>query len=323
MENMELRVCLTQECNFRCVYCRPGGEGIYNNNNLKNEELFCIIEKLAESGVESIRFTGGEPLLRDDLVEIADYVSSIKGISNISLVTNGSLLNAKTVRRIKSSKIKSVTVSLDTLDKNKFLSIAGVDCLDDVINGIKLLVRYEVPVRINTVVSKSNISDITDLIEFCKEYRITLKLLDLVKNNNDSWEDEFIPLSILKNEMIKRSTRTYIRYPNGNLGTPMDVYYIEPIEVLVKDNTIGTCYSEQCTNCSIYPCQSGIVSLILTHDGFLKLCSLSNAFNLDLKPLVSGDIETQDKLVKYVENYKNSTFKNIWYKSLQRAGECV
>lgn len=323
MVNMELRTCLTKECNFKCKYCRPGGEGAYNENNpLTKEELSCIIQKLTNFGVSSVRFTGGEPLLRADFIEVAAEINKIDAIKSISLVTNGSNLNEELVTKMKQCNFREVTVSLDTLDPKKFKELSGVDCLNRVVNGIKLLRKYDIATRINTVVTKTNFSDIHDLLEFCNQNKVSLKLLDLVKNDHDYWEKEFTPLKSVRKEMSEIASEKDIGYANVNrLGTPMDKFNIGSTEVFIKDNTIGTCYSDICNECELYPCQSGIVSLVLTHDGFLKICSCSNKFNLDLRPLINDDRDTYEKLEKIINKYINSQYKDAWYKTLKEKKE--
>ncbi|MDI9216413.1 radical SAM protein [Clostridium tertium] len=320
MNNLDLRVCLTEECNFNCKYCRPGGEGIFSNNKMLEEyELYRIIENLTEFGVKSVRFTGGEPLLRKNFIQIAKCVSDISNIESVSLVTNGSLLSEEMVAKIREIGIKEVTVSLDTLDKSKFKGIVRVDCFDKVVNGIKLLRKYSIPTRINTVITKSNISEVHEFIEYCNEYGINLKLLDLVNNDADYWASEFIPLEKLRKELSEIATMVDVKYPNSNnLGTPMDRFKIGSIDVSVKDNTIGTCYSNICNECEHYPCQSGIVSLVLTHDGFLKLCSSSSKNSINIKPLINKDLRTIEKLKEMLNCYNNTFYKNVWYKTIDR-----
>lgn len=310
MSNIEIRVCLTKECNFKCQYCKPGGEGVYNKNKaLNKEELLCIIAKLTRFGVGSVRLTGGEPLLRKDFSEIVDELSNLDKINDISLVTNGSLLNEKLVSSISKKNIKEVTVSLDTIIDKKFANIVGVDCFYKVIDGIKLLRKYDVSARINTVVTKENISEIDKLIELCKEYKISLKLLDLFNNGEEYWKNQFVSLSKIRNELSKVSKNTSVKYPNeNNFGSPMSCFELDGMEVIIKDSTIGTCYSDMCTKCSLYPCQTGVVSLFLTHDGYLKFCTLSNEFNLDLKPLLIDDKHTYEQVRKIIDLYKESKY---------------
>ncbi len=322
MEGIEVRVCLTNECNFSCRYCCPGGEGVSNNHPaLEMEEMYKIIEKLSTLGIKVLRFTGGEPLLRKDIFEIADYLSTIPNITYYTLVTNGSLLTDEVALKLKhSNTIKSVTISLDSLKPDLFSYIVGVDRLDDLISGVDTLIKHGIKTRINTVVSKDNFDELGEIINFCKQRGITLKLLDLVDNQFNEWQEKFIPLFEVEKVLKLEADEMYVSYPQGGLGTPMNVYRLGSTEVMIKDNTIGTCYCDFCNDCNKYPCQAGVVSLILTHDGKLKLCTLSDDFNLDLKPLLKDDPETYEILKNFIAIYKNSSFQNKWYLSTYAGG---
>ncbi|WP_346868753.1 GTP 3',8-cyclase MoaA [Clostridium sp. UBA5119] len=310
MNNIEIRVCLTKECNFKCEYCKAGGEGVYNENKaLDTKDLISIIEKLTEFGIGSVRLTGGEPLLRRDFFELVDGINNIEDIANISMVSNGSLLNEELTKKISETNIKEITISMDTMNSDKFASIVGIDCFHKVINGIKLLRKYNISTRINTVVTKTNFSEIEELIEFCKENKASLKLLDLFNNGEEYWKREFIPLNNIKDMLSKDAKNVYIKYPNkSNFGSPMKTFEIGDIEVIIKDSTVGTCYSDLCKKCNTYPCQTGVVSLFLTHDGVLKFCTLSNDLNIDIKPLLCGDKEVYDKVKQIIDSYKNAEF---------------
>lgn len=310
MNNIEIRICLTKECNFKCEYCKDGGEGVYNENKaLDTKDLISIIKKLTEFGIGSVRLTGGEPLLRRDFIELVEDINNIDEITNISMVSNGSILNEELVKKISRTNIKEITVSMDTMNSDKFASIVGIDCFYKVINGIKLLRKYNISTRINTVVTKTNFSEIEQLIEFCRENKVSLKLLDLFNNGEEYWKSEFIPLNNVKDMISKDAKKTYIKYPNKlNFGSPMQTFEIDDIEVLIKDSTVGTCYSDLCKKCNMYPCQTGVVSLFLTHDGFLKFCTLSNEFNIDLKPLLIDDKKVYNEAKQIIESYKNAEF---------------
>lgn len=308
MKNFEVRVCVSEECNFKCKYCKPGGEGVCTGDiNLSVHQLVEIVKVLKQMGCTSVRLTGGEPLLRNDIMII---VEALKKLVDVSLVTNGSMLSEKMVQDLKCSKISSVTVSLDTLDKDKFKDITGVDCLDNVLNGIEKLVMYNIPTRINTVVSRGNIDEIHKIIEFGKEKRISVKLLDYVFNEYNEWEKEYIilqPLINKLNQLYKHS----ISYPAGGFGTPMDMYDVGNINVLVKDNMKGTCYSEMCKKCKDFPCQSGVVSLVLAHNGLLKLCTTSNYVSIDMNRIILGS-EGVNNLKDFINNYQQSKLQNLW-----------
>lgn len=206
MNNMKLRVCLTDVCNFSCKYCRPGGEGIcYEHKSLlSSNELIKLIEILINKGFESVRLTGGEPLLRRDFYEIAKSIKKISKLKKLTMVTNGSMLSESIVKRIEDVGFKSITVSLDTIDRLNFKTLTGKDNLYLVLNGIDLLKKNNINVKINTVVQKSNLSDIKELIAFCCKHQLPLKLLDLVCMDNNYWKDEYLPLNEIEDYLKQK-----------------------------------------------------------------------------------------------------------------------
>ena len=315
MDKFEVRVCMTEQCNFKCRYCKPGGEGIKNGKDaLSSKELLKITDFLCQYGCTSIRLTGGEPLLRKDISEIIYKMRKKTDIKNISLVTNGSLLNRYTVEQLFVSGINSVTVSLDTLNSERFKDITGVNCLDNVLSGIDLLLEYKIPTRINTVVCKDNIKEIKSILKFCCTKKISLKLLDYVFNEYNEWNEEYYGMSSIIKEFNEKFQKS-IDFPPGGLGTPMERYKVNDISVLIKDNMKGTCYSPLCKVCEKYPCQSGVVSLVLTHNGILKLCTASDFVCVDMKDIIANPQKTID-MKRFLENYFNSELKCLWKETI-------
>lgn len=268
----ELRVCVTLDCNFKCIYCSKDGEGIYSERkNLSNDEMVDMIERLTWIGVSSVRFTGGEPFLRKDFLTLAEAVLKLKGIKNISVVTNGSLLNDRIIDYIAKEKIFSnVTISLDTLQCEKFERITSVNAGMTVIENIKKLSSKGVNTWINLVLMKDNLMEIEQILDFCKQERVNLKVLDLY-NNSDYVSTQSIGELIQEKGFVQKEMR---RIP-GNLGTPMQCFMQNGIYVTLKNSLEGTTYSETaCSRCSRFPCQLGIVGPIMTHDGIIKVCNL-------------------------------------------------
>lgn len=315
MNNMKLRVCLTDVCNFRCAYCRSGGEGVSDHNYLLSDiELLEIMKNLSTLGFEAFRLTGGEPLLRKNWDIIAKEAKNIQGIKKVTIVTNGSLLTSENIEKILSVGFKSVTVSLDTIQSEGFRNLVGRDCLQTVINGIKGLKQAGANVKINSVISKRNIDDVWGLIDFCNNNSINLKILDLVGMDDTYWKQEYVPLGELKAILESKSISTNIQYQDEGFGTPETVYLFGNIKVVVKDSTLGTCYVKTCGDCKNYPCQSGIVSMLLTHNGFLKFCSLNDNFMLDVKSLLNGDPKIKTKIQNVISMYNTAQFREKAWK---------
>ncbi|RLE83951.1 MAG: GTP 3',8-cyclase MoaA, partial [Thermoprotei archaeon] len=131
-----LRISVTQECNFRCVYCHREGEFFdHKKYEMKPSDIEKIVRVAAKLGFNKVKLTGGEPLVREDIVEIVERIYKIKGITDISLTTNGYLLS-EYATELKMAGLSRINVSLLTLDSSKFKRITGVDGLAKVLEGI-------------------------------------------------------------------------------------------------------------------------------------------------------------------------------------------
>ena len=149
-----LRISVTDRCNLRCVYCMPP-EGIAlmsHNDILTYEEIFTLVKAAAELGIDRVRLTGGEPLVRFGLPDLVKMIASIKTINDISLTTNGILL-AKYAAELKEAGLMRVNVSLDTLKPERFRQITRCGELEDTLKGIEAANKVGLtPVKINMVV---------------------------------------------------------------------------------------------------------------------------------------------------------------------------
>lgn len=164
-----LRVAVTDRCNFRCQYCMPpdGVEWLEHEDILRYEELVRIIGAFAGLGVDKVRITGGEPLVRKGLLSFLRQVVRIPGIREVGLTTNGSLLEEYALS-LKQAGVGRINVSLDTLQRERFMRLTGQDRLDRVLAGIKKAQQVGLtPVKINMVVMKGfNADEIADMATF-------------------------------------------------------------------------------------------------------------------------------------------------------------
>ena len=170
----DVRISVTDRCNFRCTYCMP--KDIYDSNYkffkkteiLSFEEIIRLTKILANLGVKKVRLTGGEPLLRKNIHVLISHIKNIKGIVDISMTTNGVLLSEKKAFLLKESGLNRLTVSLDSLDKDRFREISGSNYVpDDVLTGIKNAKKAGFHnIKINMVVKKNvNNQDIIPMLE--------------------------------------------------------------------------------------------------------------------------------------------------------------
>lgn len=148
-----LRISLTDRCNFRCIYCMPadGVCALAHDEILRIEEIEQIVRVAAEHGIRSVRLTGGEPLVRKGVVELVESITSMPGIENVSLTTNGVLLPAM-AEDLSRAGLHRVNISLDTLDPQQFRDITRTGRLEDTLAGIDAALEAGFnPVKVNAV----------------------------------------------------------------------------------------------------------------------------------------------------------------------------
>jgi len=152
---------------------------------LSFEEIERLVTLLAQMGISKVRFTGGEPFVRKDFMQLVQSVSSIDGITNIHLTTNG-VLTAPHVKELKQAGVKSVNLSLDTLDKQRFKEITRRDEFDNVMETLELLLNANINVKINAVVMEGkNIEDILPLVEFTKSKQVSVRFIEEMPFNGE------------------------------------------------------------------------------------------------------------------------------------------
>ena len=188
-----LRISVTDRCNFRCTYCMPedGTPFTAKNEILSFEEIVDVVKTGAELGIEKVRFTGGEPLIRKGITSLIKQIASIDGIKDLGLTTNGVFL-AKMANELKEAGLHRVNISLDTLDPDKFRKITRNGNLEDVLAGIEAAKKANIePIKINFVRIKGfNESDESEVREFCKANNLQLRFI----RQMDLSQGEFYPV---------------------------------------------------------------------------------------------------------------------------------
>jgi len=213
----KLRVSVTDRCNFACLFCMPEKDKISwipKEEILSLSETESIVRVLASLGIEKVRITGGEPLLRRDLVELVDDLTSIEGIRSVDMTTNGwhLELRAEALRR---AGLRGVTVSLHSLRSDRFAKISGVDALPRVLRGIDRALDVGLnPVKINSVAIRGyNDDEILELIEYARERRISIRFIEFMPLDGlGIWNyDRVVP----GKEIIQTVSRVYPLEPKG------------------------------------------------------------------------------------------------------------
>jgi cyclic pyranopterin phosphate synthase len=190
-----LRISLTDRCNLRCVYCLPktGIDWLKREDVLTADEIVHVVEAAAELGISKIRLTGGEPLVRPDVLEIVTRIAAISGISEVSLTTNALLLE-KLAGPLAEAGLARVNISLDTLDTEKFRLITRFGDIGRVFSGLQAAENAGLkPIKINTVVVRGvNDDEISALARLSIENPYHIRFIELMPvRNQQSWGTGF------------------------------------------------------------------------------------------------------------------------------------
>lgn len=178
-----VRISLTDKCNLRCVYCMPSDvkfERNYINNDLSFDDYKFIVKSMSDLGITKVRFTGGEPLLYPDLIELIKFTHEKCNIEDIAITTNGIGL-ADIAYELKESGLKSVNISLDSLKEYKYKSITKNGQLKEVLKSINICLKLGIKVKINCVVINGfNDDELYDFIMMAKYYPIDVRFIELM-----------------------------------------------------------------------------------------------------------------------------------------------
>ncbi len=180
-----MRLSVTDNCNFRCKYCMPTDRVCTDKNTLSFDELYSICKVAVSLGIKKIRITGGEPLLRDGIVDFCKSIASLNGLTELAITTNGSLLK-KYAEGLKNAGVSKLNISIDTLDRKKYKSITDTDCYDEVIEGIKLAQSLNFKeIKINVVlIGGFNTDEIESFVELTKNSDTTIRFIELMPIGN-------------------------------------------------------------------------------------------------------------------------------------------
>ncbi len=189
----DLRISLTDRCNFRCFYCLPNGEPpLARKETIQTfEEIARAAEIFVSLGIEKIRLTGGEPLIRKDVPKLVAKLAKLKpALKDIALTTNGSDF-PRHAAALKHAGLDRVTISLDSLDHENFKDMTGVDSLDKVLTAIESAKEFEFePVKINAVIVRGrNDHEIVELARFARDHALSMRFIEYMPlDSGHSWE---------------------------------------------------------------------------------------------------------------------------------------
>ena len=287
-----LRISVTDRCNLRCHYCMPEDEYVWlpRESVLTFEETVTIADLMAEVGVDRVRLTGGEPLLRRDVPDLVARLAARPWMRDLAMTTNGVLL-ADVASELKQAGLHRLTVSLDTLKRDRFREIARVDALDKVLAGLDAARRAGFTgLKLDAVVMRGvNDDEIVDLLEFGRTVDAEVRFIEYMDvGGATNWRPEFV---VSRREMLLRLERAY-----GAI-TPLDEESSAPAARfrLPDGRTFGIISSTTqpfCRTCD---------RARLTADGVLLLC-LYAQHGTDLRrPLRAGaSPETMRRMIAAV-----------------------
>ena len=181
-----LRVSVTERCNFRCHYCMPDKPFSWTpkENLLSFDELFKFIKVAIDEGVNKVRITGGEPVLRENLDYFIELIHNYKPDIDLAITTNGFLL-ANVAKRLKDAGLKRLNISLDSLKPAVAAQVAQKNVLSHVLEGIEKALEVGLKVKINMVPLKGiNDGEILDILEFCRQRDITIRYIEYMENSH-------------------------------------------------------------------------------------------------------------------------------------------
>lgn len=277
-----LRISITDKCNFRCKYCTPEErvDTLMNNEILTFDEIIKICKSASELGIEKIKVTGGEPLLRDDVTDLIKSIKELPLVKNVTLTTNGVFLYDK-IHELKSSGIDSINVSLDTLIKDRFNDITRRDKFDEVIRGIKEAIKVGIKIKINSVPIKNfNFDEIANIAAISKDKNIDVRFIEMMPIGlGESFK------GISSREILDILERKYGKFHElkGDNGNGPALYYKNE-QFKGHIGFISAVSSEFCEKCN---------RIRITADGFLKPC-LCYGTGIDLKSLIKNGINEKE-----------------------------
>jgi cyclic pyranopterin phosphate synthase len=200
----KLRVSVTDRCNMRCGYCMPKNNTKWFDSTevLSFEEIIRLSSIFANLGVEKIRITGGEPLVRPLIENLIKSIAKIPHIKSIGLTTNGLLLSDR-VKKLKSSGLNSVNISLDSFKEDRFKMMTGINGLDKVISSIQKAKDAGLDVKINTVVVRGwNDDEVVEFANFARHTGITVRFIEFMPlDGTGIWRSDLV---FSKKEMIEK-----------------------------------------------------------------------------------------------------------------------
>jgi cyclic pyranopterin phosphate synthase len=282
-----LRISVTDRCNIRCTYCMPESVAFLPRQDLLTfEEIERVVRVAAKLGIDKIRLTGGEPLVRRDLPKLVAMLSAIPGIDDLGLTTNGILLS-ELARPLRDAGLRRINISLDTMDPAKFRELTRRDGWEKVIDGIHAAKAAGFhPIKLNAIALKGlTESDIVPLGRFAREFGLELRFIEYMPLDvANAWDRNKVLLAEEILERLIAGVGPLAPAPNQDPRAPAVDY--DYLDGLGRVGLIASVSRPFCATCN---------RLRLTADGKLRNC-LFALEETDLRPLLRKN-EPNDALI--------------------------
>lgn len=313
-----LRISVTDRCNLRCVYCMPeeGLENIPHEEILSYDEIIRICKCVANLGIKKVKITGGEPLIRKDIVSLIRDIKKIEGIEQVTITTNGVLLYDMAQDLVEAG-IDAVNVSLDTLDREKFLKITRRDKYENISKAIDKLINLGVRVKINCLAIKEhNLDEIVKIAQYSKYNNVDVRFIELMPIGYGKNYTGISNETIL--DLLEKEYGLFEKISEKRGNGPAVYYRNKDFKGCI--GFISAISHEFCETCN---------RVRLTANGFLKLCLHYNK-GIDLKePMRSNisDEELEHMIYHAIKNkplghnfYHDSNIENVENKNMVQIG---
>lgn len=294
----DLRISLTDRCNFRCFYCLPNGEPPLARKEtiLTFEEITYISDIFVSLGIEKIRLTGGEPMLRKNLSELIKELSNLKpNLKDLALTTNGFNF-PKHAKTFKEYGLDRVTISLDSLQREKFKKICGVDKLDEVLQAIESAKENNFyPIKINaTIVRGVNDDELVYFAEFARQNDVSFRFIEFMPlDSGYDWKREMVVSAKEIREKIEKVFPLKLKESSRGSETAWKFLFADGAKGEI--GIIAPVTEMFCGQCS---------RIRLTADGQIRTCLFSNK-EYNLRDIVRSNANR----LEIIDFIKDAVFK--------------